>query len=265
MNGDWLRPQWPAPANVQGLVTTRLGGVSPSPWSSLNLGTHVGDELGRVRRNRAILRAALPQVKRLQWLHQVHGTQCVDVQAGAGYLRRRTADAAAVYSPGDAAVVMTADCLPVFFCDHSGTAAAVAHAGWRGLLDGILENTVARLMQRLMQSGQRAPERLMAWMGPAIAPCHFQVGAEVRRAFVDDAPRRHIDSGAIAEAFVPCAESADKWMMDIYQVARLRLQALGLTGIYGGDLCTVCDAQRFYSYRRDGVTGRMASLIYLNS
>ncbi len=264
MNTDWLHPEWPAPDNVKALVTTRAGGVSPAPWQSLNLGTHVGDDVVRVRQNRALLRAALPDVSRLQWLHQVHGTRVVDIPAGSGYLRRRTADAATVSHPGDAAVVMTADCLPVFLCDRHGTAAAVAHAGWRGLLEGVLENTVAALAQ----SKRCLPSQLLAWLGPAIAPCHFQVGGEVRMAFIDDASRRGLDITRMSEAFVPCAGSGgitDKWMMDIYQVARLRLQAAGVDAIYGGGLCTVCDEHRFYSYRRDGVTGRMASLIYLKS
>lgn len=264
MSLDWLRPQWPAPANVQALVTTRSGGVSPAPWQSLNMGTHVGDDIVRVRQNRALLRPALPGVKRLQWLQQVHGTRVVEVAQAGASLRRRTADAAMVCHPGDAVVVMTADCLPVFFCDAAGTAVAVAHAGWRGLLDGILENSVAAMVR----SGRRQPAQLMAWMGPAIASCHFQVGSEVRSAFLADAPRRGIAVADITPAFVPCPETGGgtgRWMMDIYQVARLRLQTLGLTAVFGGGLCTVCDDQRFYSYRRDGVTGRMASLIYLNS
>jgi polyphenol oxidase len=257
---NWLQPDWPAPANVQAFVTTRVGGVSPAPWDSLNLGTHVGDNLARVRHNRALLRAALPEVRRFQWLNQVHGTRLVDVAPGASYLRRRTADAAAVYAPGDAAIVMTADCLPVFFCATNGSAAAVAHAGWRGLLAGILENTVAGLAR----SGTLQPSQLLVWMGPAIAGCHFEVGDEVRQAFIDDGQRRGIDPRLLVSAFTASSQ-ANKWMMDIYQVARLRLQAIGLTAVYGGDFCTVCDHQRFYSYRRDGVTGRMANLIYLKN
>jgi len=258
MSLDCLYPDWPAPDNVQALVTTRAGGFSPAPWDSLNLGTHVGDDLARVRRNRALLHKSLPEVRRLQWLNQVHGIHLAEVEPGSVYLRRRTADAAAVYAPGDAAIVMTADCLPVFFCNDAGTAAAVAHAGWRGLLNGILESTIDGLTRKR----SLPPSRLLAWMGPAIAPCHFEVGAEVRQAFVDDAARRGIDAADIAAAFVASANSG-KWMMDIYLVARLRLQAAGITGIHGGGLCTVCDHQRFFSYRRDGVTGRMASLIYL--
>ena len=258
MRSNWLKPDWPAPANVQAFVTTRADGISPAPWNSLNLGTHVGDNLARVRHNRALLRAALPEVQRFQWLNQVHGTRVVDVVPGASYLRRRTADAAAVYAAGDAAIVMTADCLPVFFCATNGSAAAVAHAGWRGLLAGILENTVAGLAR----SGALEPSQLLAWMGPAIADCHFEVGAEVRQAFIDDGQLRGLELQQIENAFTASTQ-ANKWMMDIYHVARLRLGAVGLTAVYGGPCCTVCDSERFYSYRRDGVTGRMASLIYL--
>src|SRR5690606_20779156 len=193
---NWLQPDWPAPVNVQAYVTTRAGGVSPSPWDSLKLGTHVGDDLACVRQNRALLRAALPEVRRFQWLNQVHGTRLVDVVQGSVYLRRRTADAAAVYTSGDAAIVMTADCLPVFFCAQDGTAAAVAHAGWRGLLNGILENTVSGLQR----AGSIPPSQLMVWMGPAIALCHFEVGDEVRQVFIEDAPSRGIDPQQIINA-----------------------------------------------------------------
>lgn len=260
MKADWISPQWPAPASVEAWVTTRGGGVSLAPWDSFNVGTRVGDSASHVRTNRQRLQQQLPAGIRLQWLNQVHGTHIVKVNAAAGALTRKTADAAAVFAPGAAAVVMTADCLPVFFCDTAGTRVAVAHAGWRGLLDGVLENTMHAL--------DVPSSQLMAWMGPAIAACHFQVGSEVRAAFIDQHSKMTGDAvsiQALHAAFVACTDDAGKWMMDIYAVATLRLQACGITGIYGGGLCTVCDAQRFFSYRRDGVTGRMASLIYLKS
>lgn len=254
MKSGWVKPDWPAPAAVEAWVTTRMAGVSDAPWNSLNLGTHVGDSAAHVRSNRQLLRQQLPAGLRLQWLNQVHGTRVAKIRQGNSALRRKTADAATVFTTGSAALVMTADCLPVLFCDVNGTVAAAAHAGWRGLLDGVLENTVAALLVP-------APS-LMAWMGPAIAPCHFQVGDEVRSAFLAHPSAAHSLS-AVASAFTPCPGQPGKWMMDIYAVAKLRLLAAGVSQVYGGGLCTVCDSERFFSYRRDGVTGRMASLIYL--
>lgn len=254
MKSRWIKPDWPAPVNVEAWVTTRESGVSTAPWDSFNLGAHVGDSVASVRRNRQLLKQQLPDHLRLQWLNQVHGTRVVKIEASPAGLRRRTADATVITDPGAAAIVMTADCLPVFFCDAHGRAAAVAHAGWRGLLDGVLENTINTL--------GLPPPQLMAWMGPAIAPCHFQVGEDVRSAFLDHP--LSLDSLRLTEsAFSRCSQQPDKWMMDIYAIARLRLQAAGLSQIFGGGLCTVCDSKRFFSYRRDGVTGRMASLIYL--
>lgn len=253
MTVGWIRPDWPAPANVVAWVTTRQGGVSAAPWDSFNVGMHVGDRASDVRDNRARLRQQLPAGLRLQWLHQVHGTRVAVIDPAATSLRRRTADATTIAGPDQAAVVMTADCLPVLFCDRAGTRVAAAHAGWRGLLDGVLEQTVAAL--------DRPAGELMAWLGPAIAVCHFQVGDEVREAFL-----QHPLVGAAGDAsFTPCPEAPGKWMMDIYQLARLRLRQAGLDDIHGGGLCTVCDRERFFSYRRDGVTGRMASLIYLKA
>ena len=258
MKTGWIKPDWPAPATVEAWVTTRSGGVSVPPWDTLNLGLHVGDLPTNVRRNRALVKQQLPVNTRLQWLNQVHSTRVVQISTDSRALRRRKADAAVVSGSGIAAVVMTADCLPVFLCDSAGSVAAVAHAGWRGLLDGILENTITAL-------GVPA-STLLAWLGPAIAPCHFQVGSEVRSAFL----ARQRETGAAAEsvglldtAFTACPEEPGKRMVDIDAVATLRLRAAGLFNITGGGLCTVCDHQRFFSYRRDGVTGRMASLIYL--
>lgn len=242
-------PDWPAPASVGALVTTRLGGCSVQPYASLNLGTHVGDKTASVAHNRRVLRSALPDLKRLQWLEQVHGTRAICVAAGNKPLRRRQADAGCIAQAGDGVAVLTADCLPVLLCSRDGRVAAAAHAGWRGLLHGVLENTV-------LATGRRGSE-LMAWLGPAIGPCCFEVGDEVRAAFMAAADP--------AESFTPVAGTPEKSLMDIYAVARHRLQAVGVNAIYGGAQCTVCDHTHFYSYRRDGVTGRMASLIYLRT
>ena len=252
-----LTPDWPAPASIGALVTTRLGGCSPKPYDSLNLGTHVGDRMALVTNNRRLLRRTLPDLRRLQWLNQVHGTRAIAVAAGDKPLRRRQADAGYVVQPGDGVAVLTADCLPVLFCSYDGRVAAAAHAGWRGLLDGVLENTVRA-------TGRKGPG-LMAWLGPAIGPCCFEVGGEVRAAFLSAAERGAGSSVATADAFVTRARSPGKSLMDIYAVARVRLNAIGVEAIYGGAHCTVCDGSHFYSYRRDGVTGRMASIVYLKT
>lgn len=238
---DCLVPAWPAPANVRALVTTRAGGVSAAPWDSLNLGDHVNDDPAAVAENRRRLRTLLPAEP--VWLRQVHGTVCVDAaQANAG----AEADAALARAPGAVCAVLTADCLPVLLCDEAGTVVAAAHAGWRGLAAGVIESTVRAM--------GLPGERLVAWLGPAIGPENFEVGDEVRAAFVARDP-------AAAQAFV--AGTPGKWYCDIYRLARQRLAALGVRRVAGADFCTVRDGARFYSYRRDGVTGRMASLVWL--
>jgi len=239
---DFLIPDWPAPAHVRALQTLRTGGCSPAPWASFNLGDHVGDEPARVAANRAELRRQLPAEP--LWLQQVHGTVVVDAGQAP---QAATADASFANKPGQVCAVMTADCLPVLFCDRAGTVVAAAHAGWRGLLNGILEGTIAAM--------QRPPADLLAWFGPAIGPGRFEVGSEVRAAFVAR------DAHA-AGCFRP---HGDKWLADIYSLARQRLQAAGVKHIHGDGACTVSDAERYFSYRRDGVTGRMASLIWLDN
>lgn len=251
----WLTPDWPAPAGVAALVTTRLSGCSEAPYHSLNLGTHVGDRAASVARNRRHLRTVLPGLKRLQWLNQVHGTRTVLVAAGDRPLRRRQADAGCITQPGDGVAVLTADCLPVLLCSRDGQVAAAAHAGWRGLLDGVLENAV-------LATGRTGAD-LMAWLGPAIGPCCFEVGSEVRAAFLAAVDRNDGSQETTAQAFTPLPGRSGKSLMDIYAVARHRLQAMGVDATYGGSHCTVCEQRQFYSYRRDGVTGRMASVIYL--
>lgn len=238
----WIRPDWPAPANVRALSTTRSGGCSPAPYDAFNLGGHVGDEPALVAANRAALRAELPDEP--CWLNQVHGTAVVDVAEYAGV---PDADAAVSRVPGKVCAVMTADCLPVLLCDRAGTVIAAAHAGWRGLVDGVIEATVQKMAV--------PPSEVLAWLGPAIGPQAFEVGDEVRAAFMA------VDPAADA-AFRPGARPG-KWLADIYLLARQRLARLGVTAVYGGDACTVTEKDRFFSYRRDGRTGRMASLIWL--
>lgn len=240
MTAGFILPDWPAPAGVRALSTTRAGGVSAPPWQGFNLGDHVGDDPLAVATNRAELRRELPAEP--AWLSQVHGTRCVDaalarpgIQADASFARQR----------GVVCAVLTADCLPVLLCDERATVVGIAHAGWRGLAAGVIEATVATMGE--------PGERLLAWLGPAIGAQAFEVGGEVREQFL-------ADDAAAADAF---AATGGKWLCDIYRLARRRLHALGIRRISGADFCTANDPQRFFSYRRDGVTGRMASLIWL--
>ena len=238
-----LIPLWPAPANVRAYSTTRQGGISKAPYGSLNLGLHVEDSPQAVAQNRRRLEvlAGLPDSP--HWLQQVHGTDVVVLEGNAATPQR--ADGAYTRASGRVCAVMTADCLPVLFCDRAGTEVAAAHAGWRGLCAGILEQTLARF--------QSKPGDIMAWLGPAIGPQAFEVGPEVREAFVSRDSRAD-------EAFIPRGE---KFFANIYQLARLRLYDAGIRQIFGGDHCTVNESATFFSYRRDGITGRMASLVWL--
>jgi hypothetical protein len=238
-----ILPDWPAPSAVKAVSTTRVGGVSQRPYDAFNLADHVGDSSQAVQRNRAILRERLMLPSEPLWLDQVHEDSVVSCD-GAAF--RPQADAALSDAAGSVCVVLTADCLPVLFCDRKGTRVAAAHAGWRGLAAGILERCVEAL--------DLPPEQVLAWLGPAIGPRAFEVGSEVRDAF----------TAAHAEARQAFARnSAGRWFADLYHLARIRLAAVGVTAVYGGGLCTFTDQKRFYSYRRDGTTGRMASLIWL--
>ena len=240
---DLIVPDWPAPANVRACVTTRARGDSLAPFECFNLGDHVGDNDRQVQANRDVLEQQLECSP--VWLEQVHGATVVEASPGT----LATADASWSAAPGVACSILTADCLPVLFTDRDGTRVAAAHAGWRGLADGILEATVATMAA--------PPETLLAWLGPAIGPQAFEVGAEVRERFC-------VWNAASAQAFTP-GEAPGKWWCDLFLLARLRLQQAGVTAVYGGGVCTYSDSQRFYSYRRDGVTGRFASLIWLSS
>jgi polyphenol oxidase len=239
---DWLTPQWPAPARVKACVTTRSGGVSVAPFDSFNLGEHVADAPLSVQKNRQRLVSLLGC--KPTWLQQVHGTAVVE----ACPARLLEADASWTREPGVACTVMTADCLPALFCDRAGTRVAAAHAGWRGLAAGVLEATLEKLAV--------PADQVLVWLGPAIGPQAFEVGAEVREAFVD----QHAQAAA---AFQPGVNSG-KFMADIYQLARIRLAACGVSAVYGGDFCTFNDP-RFFSYRRSAQTGRFASLIWLGN
>jgi YfiH family protein len=238
-----ITPDWPAPVGVKACSSTRLGGCSSAAYSSLNLGDHVGDAPEQVMQNRQLLQQHAVMPAAPVWLQQVHGIEVLRLPVKANTALQ--ADAAVSSTVGQVCTVMTADCLPVLFCDRSGHQVAAAHAGWRGLLGGVLEATIAHFTQ---------PAEVMAWLGPAIGPGAFEVGSEVRQQFITQ-------QAAAEAAFKPCVEG--KWLANLYLLARQRLQAVGVTAIYGGDYCTLSQPELFFSYRRDGQTGRMASCIWL--
>jgi YfiH family protein len=272
---DWITPDWPAPPIVKAAATLRTGGVSEGAFSSLNLGSHVGDAPAAVSENRRLLRAALKLPAEPTWLNQVHGVNVVDasgsaagdaasgkvVDASSSNARAQnnlanaqggkpaaapTADASVARGAGAVCVVMTADCLPVLFCDRDGTRVGAAHAGWRGLAGGVLGATLKAL--------DAPPSQLMAWLGPAIEQDAFEVGDEVREAFLKLADDN-------AEAFK--ANARGRWQADLYRLARNELARLGVTAVYGGGFECFADSERFFSYRRENRTGRMASLVWL--
>ena len=245
---DWIIPDWPAPGNVKALFTTRNGGVSRGAngaYASLNFGAHVNDNMADVECNRALLRRHLPGEPK--WLKQVHGTLPIWIDQTTTVTPE--GDAVLSRKQGAVCAVMVADCLPVFLCDAAGTTVGIVHAGWRGLAGGIIEQTIAAMAVD--------HNNLMAWLGPAIGPDYFEVGADVYEAFVQQ------DAQA-AQAFTPKnSNHEEKWLADIFLLARQRLTSFGITEIYGGGICTFSDPARFFSYRRDGETGRMAALIWL--
>lgn len=241
---------WPAPSNVRAFITTRAGGVSLPPFASNNFGLHVGDNPAHVAANRAQLAAQLGLQNTPQWLEQIHGIKVVDAQTD-GLVR--TADGSYSNQRGHACVVMTADCLPILLCDKQGTQVAALHCGWRSLAGGICAEALDKF--------PAARGDLLAYLGPAISQAHFEVGIDVLEAFFAAArSAEHADE--IAAAFAVGARPLH-FYADIYALARAELNALGVTAIYGGDYCTFADQERFYSYRRDKTTGRMASLIWL--
>lgn len=262
----WLAPDWPAPANVRALCTTRAGGVSRGHWASLNPAAHVGDDPAAVAANRALLRSHLPADP--VWLTQVHGTRVIDPATHTPELPPPEADAARTQAKRTPCVVLTADCLPILLCDRgsgrgaaegastgaatevTATEVAALHAGWRGLADGVIEATAAAMQTR--------PRDWLAWIGPCIGPDAFECGDDVVAAFCDGHPEART-------AFRPHPQHPGKWLGDLPAIARQRLIALGVppAAIHGGGWCTVADPHRFYSFRRDGVTGRMASIVWL--
>lgn len=256
----WLQPNWQAPANVHAYMTTRTGGVSVGTYgdsagvNGLNPATHVGDDPTHVNANRALIRAQVPSEP--LWLNQTHST-IVWQQTANDYDHTQPppeADAVVLTQAGQVGIIMTADCLPVLFCSDDGKVVGAAHAGWRGLVDGVIENTLIAMRE---QGAEVA--NIHVWLGAAIGPAAFEVGQDVLEEFLAKTPQA---AGDVRAFFKP--KSAGKYWADIYGLARARLLAMGVTRVFGGELCTVSDEARFYSYRRERVTGRMATLIWFD-
>ncbi|TPW11386.1 MAG: hypothetical protein FD130_1989 [Halothiobacillaceae bacterium] len=239
---ELIIPAWPAPSHVKACTTTRHGGVSGGVYRSLNLGDHVGDLPHAVAENRQRLHCHLQLPNAPRWLSQIHG---VAVVAAHDVVEGMLADGSYSDRSHEVCVVLTADCLPVLLCSRDGLKIAAVHAGWRGLVDGVILQAVSSL--------RHDPADIMAWLGPAIGPTAFEVGEEVRERFMAR------DWGC-ANAFI--AHETGRWWADLYLLARQQLAQIGVTAVYGGDLCTYCDPERFFSYRRDQTTGRMATLIW---
>lgn len=242
MTVNWLQADWPAPDFIKAGTTLRQGGASETPYDGFNLATHVGDELAAVKQNRAKLNMDLATAP--QWLEQVHSTKAVLLPSEEIIPK---ADAAYTSEKNIVCAVMTADCLPLLITDQQGSCVAAIHAGWRGLCDGIIEETIKQLPVE--------PESLLVWLGPAIGADVYEVGEEVYDAFTKAEPEAK-------QAFTDVSDG--HWLFDIYRLAKLRLNKMGVTPIYGGDHCTLSEEDRFFSYRRDNVTGRMASLIWID-
>lgn len=259
MNPDWLIPRWPAPAQVHAVCSTRAGGVSDAPFQSFNLGDHVGDEPGKVAVNRGILQQAMGAQP--VFLSQVHGTRVLQINASTPH--GEEADACLADQPNLACTIMVADCLPVLLTHRAGTVVAAVHAGWRSLAGqggiGVLEKTLASFRALALMDKAKTATEMIAWLGPCIGPDAFEVGDDVRDAMLahDTTAQRMFRR-----------HGADKWLADLQGLARLRLVALGVTQIHGNDgstpWCTVANPSRFFSHRRDGVSGRMAAGIWMD-
>jgi len=246
----YIQAQWCAPKNVQAFSTTRIGGYSLEQYSGFNLAEHVGDNYQTVKKNRNLLISDLELAQSPLWLEQVHGVEVVDGAGDANKSSAIQADASFSKQSNHVCVVMTADCLPVLFCNKQGTWVAAAHAGWRGLANGVIQNTI--------DSYQGDSSDIIAWLGPAISQKHFEVGDDVRQIFVQNNPD-------FARAFIESdiGTGAGKYRCDLYGISRMILAQHGIE-VFGGDFCTFSEPSQFYSYRRDGETGRMVSLIWIN-
>ncbi|MBU3611799.1 peptidoglycan editing factor PgeF [Polynucleobacter sp. MG-27-Goln-C1] len=252
---NWIEPSWAAPQQIKSLSTTRHGGVSKSPFNTLNLGLNAGDDSVDVLHNRSIVRSHLPTEP--LWLKQIHGvTVSTPASRKAPSSKPFEADAAVTNIANEVLAILTADCMPVLFASKGGDVIGAAHAGWRGLSGGVLENT---LQEMLALSPGLSPKDIVVWMGPAIGPTAFEVGEDVLQAFAGQG------STILSKALKPIAESSGKYLANLYLLAQDRLRSLGIEQIDGGDFCTFNDSERFFSYRRDKETGRFASFIWISA
>lgn len=242
--------EWNVSPKIVAFTTSRQGGVSNSPYTSFNLATHVGDDSNLVASNRALLKERLSPLLEWQWLDQIHGCDVAVINDAGSTL---TADALMTTRPNLVCCVQTADCLPLFVAAADGSEIAVIHAGWKGLASGVIENTVSRMAT--------SSSSLAVWLGPAIGPCHFEVGGEVKDFFLESEGSSSLLSSM--ESCFTSSKNSGKFMADLYAIARLKLSALGVDNVSGGSYCTHCDEDRFFSYRRDGITGRMLHAIYI--
>jgi len=246
-NKNWLVPNWPAPANIHAATTLRTGGVSKEHYSSLNPATHVNDLSKQVIQNRKIISDMLNLPAEPIWLEQIHSNHIVKAEKKGA---PQQADASYSIESGVVCAVMTADCLPLLICSKDGKKIAAIHAGWRGLLSGVITNSIYELAKVSLNSKY---DDLLVWLGPAIGPNCFEIGAEVREVFLEKSIRYE-------NAFKP--KTNGKYLADIYELARIELNTLGIFNIYGGNYCTMTEKDLFFSYRRDNQTGRMATLIW---
>ena len=251
---DWIIPQWAAPANVRAVTTTRIGGHSSGEYSSMNLGDRTEDDMISIAKNRNELYKSLELPCEPTWLYQTHSSKVVRLYEDTTF--NQNADASYTTIDNKICVVLTADCLPVLLCSKDGSVVSAVHAGWRGLANGILETTISTLLH----FGKCRPENLLVWLGPAIGQALFEVGEDVRTAFTS-----HSTQAKKAFLKIPGAQksSETKWLADMYMLARQRLVDMGVTDVFGGNFCTATQYEKFFSYRRDGKTGRMASLIWM--
>jgi len=247
---DWIIPQWPAPGNICAVTTTRVGGHSNFEYATMNLGDRTEDNIVSIAKNRNELYKLLDLPCEPTWLYQTHSTKVLRLYEDTNF--NHNADASYTTIENKICVVLTADCLPLLICSKDGSVVSAIHAGWRGLADGIIESTISTLLQ----NAHCRPENLLVWLGPAIGPGIFEVGEDVYQAFTSYSVKAR-------NAFRNIPFHEEKWLADIYALARQRLEDSGVVDIYGGDFCTATQYEKFYSYRRDGKTGRMASLIWM--
>ena len=251
MDDELIWPSWQKPEGIGAISTTRLGGLSPAPWNSLNLGINTGDSLKNIEANRAVLAQPMHDIP-VQWLRQVHGSNGVVLQKDV-LMDLPEADFSYTNKKGIACAVLTADCLPILICNVAGTEIAAVHAGWRGLSSGVIASALRQF--------DSSPSDLMAWIGPSIHQKSFEVGAEVVQAMSNS---ESLSSSDVDKFCIPHAQVFGKFFLDLVGIARINLSDLGVDKVYGGNLCSYSDPERFFSYRRDGETGRMASLIWIN-